>query len=59
MSIGANTQVLNSVISNSIIGEHTVIRNKIFEKSMIGSQVLMEGNTEQLSTGDFSQSQAG
>ncbi|MFT7591212.1 MAG: glucose-1-phosphate thymidylyltransferase [bacterium] len=54
MSIGDNTKVVNSVISNSIIQTNADIKNASFENSMIGNFVEYDGESNQLSISDYS-----
>jgi glucose-1-phosphate thymidylyltransferase len=54
VSVGNNTTIRNSVISNSIIQEETVIENANFENSMIGNHVTYDGKANQLSISDYS-----
>lgn len=56
VSIGDNSIVKNSVIKNSIIQKNSKIEKKIFKNSMIGNKAKIEGDFEELSLGDFSQS---
>ncbi len=54
VSVGNNTTIRNSVISNSIIQQETVIENANFENSMIGNHVVYDGKANQLSISDYS-----
>ena len=53
VSIGKNTSVSNSIISNSIIQTDSEIKNVNFSDSMIGSNVKLIKEPEDLSIGDF------
>ncbi|HXH18029.1 MAG TPA: hypothetical protein VNJ07_03010, partial [Chitinophagales bacterium] len=53
VSIGDNSDVRHSVISNSIIQNHTRIENKIISNSMIGSHVQLIAPPEEASIGDY------
>lgn len=53
VSIGDNTKVDNAVISNSIIQSNTQIENRIFANSMVGNHVVLKGEKEDISIGDF------
>ena len=53
VSIGKNTSVSNSIISNSIIQTDSDIKNVNFSDSMIGSNVKLIKEPEDLSIGDF------
>lgn len=53
VSIGSNTTILNSVISNTIIQKNTHLQSIITENSMIGSHVQFIGNSKDLSIGDY------
>jgi len=55
VSIGANTKIENTVISNSIIQDGTTISNSNISASMIGSYVQVEGKQDSLSIGDYNQ----
>lgn len=52
-SIGANTSISKSVVSNIIVQENTTIANKVIENSMIGNFVTYTGKAEDLSIGDY------
>ena len=54
VSIGANSSIENAVVSSSIIQTHSKIRNTTLTNSMIGNFVDYEGNSTQLSIGDYS-----
>lgn len=53
-SIGANTKISNSVLSNSIVQHNTEISNAVISNSMIGSYVKYNGLARDLSIGDYS-----
>ena len=55
VSVGNNTSIKNSVISESLIQESTIITNANIKNSMIGNHVNFEGNTQNVSIGDFNQ----
>jgi glucose-1-phosphate thymidylyltransferase len=55
VSIGANTKIENTVISDSIIQDGTTISNSNISASMIGSYVQVEGKQDSLSIGDYNQ----
>lgn len=54
-TIGKNTTVKASVISNTIVQDNTHIENKILNNSMIGSHTKMVGRADALSVGDFNE----
>ena len=54
VSVGDNTTIKNSVISNSIIQTNTQIKNASFDNSMIGNFVEYDGKSNQLSISDYS-----
>lgn len=54
VSIGNNTVVRNSVITNSIIQSHTIIENANLNNSMIGNHVEYDGTANELSMSDYS-----
>ena len=55
VSIHKNTKIINSEISNSIIGESTVVRNATISDSMIGNNCKYNGDYKSISIGDFSE----
>jgi glucose-1-phosphate thymidylyltransferase len=57
VSIGKNTKIENSVISNSIIMDKTIIKHANINNSIIGSHVKYSGRMLSLSIGDFSESE--
>ena len=54
VSVGAGTQIENSIVSNSIIQNSSRIQNKIIANSMIGNAVSHKGCAEEYSIGDYS-----
>lgn len=54
VSVGNNTKLSNSVISNSMIGNNTRISNARLDNSMVGSFVELQKEAEELSMGDYS-----
>ena len=54
VSLGANTLVENSNISNSIIQTNCKIKNAVISNSMIGNFAEYKRNAEDLSLGDYS-----
>mgnify|MGYP002621542359 CR=1 FL=1 len=56
VSIGSNSKVQNSVISNSIIQSNTSIQNSILDNSMIGHYSEFVNKPEQVSLSDYSSS---
>lgn len=55
VSIGKNTRIKNTIVSDSLIQEDTTIENRTFTNSMIGSKVSLIGRLEDLSIGDYNQ----
>ncbi len=55
VSIGKNTVIENSNITNSLIQNENLIQNADLKDSMIGSFVKYNGNFERLSLGDYSE----
>ena len=53
VSLGSGTEVVNCNISNSIIQQETILKNVVISDSMIGSKVAYNGQTLDLSLGDF------
>jgi glucose-1-phosphate thymidylyltransferase len=54
VSIGTGTQVMDSIVKNSIIQHSTKISTTHFADSMIGSNANLKGLARDLSLGDFS-----
>jgi len=54
VSIGADCEIKNSIISNSIIGNGTLVEKMILEKSLIGRNVHLKGQATRLNLGDES-----
>jgi len=55
VSIGANTKIENSIVSDCIIQDSTTISNANISASMIGSYVNYEGSHDTLSIGDYNE----
>ena len=55
VSIGAETQLENSTIKNSIIQSKTKISNANLDNAMIGNHVVFDGKFETVSLGDYSE----
>ena len=55
VSIGDNSTIENSTISNTIIQTNTTIRNSTLNNSMIGNFVKINDNTQELSIGDYNE----
>ena len=55
MTIGKKTVIEESIIKNSIINNDTIIRRMNFKDSLIGIHVQIEGRSEILNFGDYSQ----
>lgn len=54
VSIGKNTVIKNCEISNSILQSNCQIENVKFNNSMIGNYVILNGESNQFSIGDYS-----
>ncbi len=54
VSIGKNTIIKNCEISNSILQSNCQIENVKFNNSMIGNYVVLNGESNQFSIGDYS-----
>jgi glucose-1-phosphate thymidylyltransferase len=52
-SIGENCVIAASVVSNSIVQTNTIIKNANIAGSMIGNYAMCEGNSADLSIGDY------
>lgn len=57
VSIGKNSTVRSSIISNAIIQDDSRIENKLIDNAMIGSKAIIIGRKEDLSIGDYNQIQ--
>lgn len=55
VSLGKNSSVENSVITNSIIGENSNIKFAVLDNTMVGNNATWEGKAIELSLGDYSQ----
>ncbi len=55
VSIGAGSEISDSVIENSIIGTETSIDHGVLKNSMIGKNVKLKYNSSDLSVGDFNE----
>ena len=53
VSIGSNTVINDSVITNSIIQSNTSVISKVIDNSMIGNYAILDGKPEEYSMGDF------
>jgi glucose-1-phosphate thymidylyltransferase len=54
VSIGTNSKIESSVVTNSIIQANAVIANAVIDNSMIGNFAEYKNSPEQLSLGDYS-----
>ncbi len=55
VSIGENTVIENSTISNTIIQTNTTINNSTLSNSMIGNFVKINNSSQELSVGDYNE----
>lgn len=55
VSIGKNSEISNSVVSNAIIQDGSKIENYILSNTMVGSNALLKGRPQDLSVGDYNQ----
>lgn len=55
VSIGDNTKITNSTISNSIIQTNSTIEDSTVSNSMVGNHVYIKGSTHELSVGDYNE----
>ena len=55
VSIEQNTEINNSIISNSLIQSNTIISNKLLTNSMLGNYVKISGNIDDLNIGDYTE----
>lgn len=58
VSLGSNTVVENSVISNSIVQSHARLSNTVVTNSMVGNYAGVYGKAADLSIGDYNTIQA-
>lgn len=54
VSLGKNTQVINSSIANSLVQTHAVIENANLDNAMIGNHAKFNGKFTSISIGDYS-----
>ena len=54
-SIGKNTKVTSSVISEAIVQENTTISGVVIKNSMVGNHVVLKSREQDLSVGDYNQ----
>jgi glucose-1-phosphate thymidylyltransferase len=55
VSIGDNSKIENSTISNTIIQKNSTIKNSSLKNSMIGNFVTINNNSQELSVGDYNE----
>lgn len=55
VSIGANTQISNTNVKNSIIQSQSTIKNATLDQAMIGNHVYFDGNFKAVSLGDYTE----
>ncbi|MFN3952203.1 MAG: sugar phosphate nucleotidyltransferase [Thermaurantimonas sp.] len=53
VSVGEGTQIENSILSQTILGQNTVIKNVTLTNSMIGNHVQFDGRFKEVSIGDY------
>lgn len=53
VSVGANSKVVGSVISNTIIQEKSTIEHTNLKDSMVGNHVVIKNKPQDLSVGDY------
>lgn len=54
VSLEKGSQVENSVITRSVIGQNSTVKNSVIEKSLLGNSVICEGKPDEWSLGDYS-----
>jgi len=52
-SIGDNTKITSSVVSNTIVQKNTKISNSVIKNSMVGNYAEINGSARELSVGDY------
>jgi len=55
VTIGAESEIVNSVLSHCIVGEHSHIRQAILHQSIVGNHVRLTGKAHEVNIGDYSQ----
>ena len=55
VSIAGGSQVIKSVVENTIINENAVIRNALIRESLIGENAAFSGQFSKLNIGDSSE----
>lgn len=53
VSVGVNSKIENTVISNTIIQDHSTVKNSVVANSMIGSHAHYNATAKDLSIGDY------
>lgn len=54
VSVEANARIEHAVVSDSIIGENTLVKNSVITNSLLGNHVDCRAKPEELSLGDYS-----
>lgn len=54
VSIGQNSKLENTIITNSIVQTHAIIKNAVIDNSIISNYAEYYGNKKELSIGDYS-----
>jgi glucose-1-phosphate thymidylyltransferase len=54
VSVGNNSTVENTVITNSIIQNKSTIKNAVLDNSMVGNSSKFVGSKDELNLGDYS-----
>jgi glucose-1-phosphate thymidylyltransferase len=52
VSIGENTSINSSIVSNSIIGSFSELKNAVLHDSVVGSDASLRGLSQSLNIGD-------
>ncbi|MBT5438874.1 MAG: nucleotidyltransferase, partial [Flavobacteriales bacterium] len=55
VSVGAKSEITDSIVSNSIIQQNTLVSNMNLKDSMVGAQSKVNGTTRNLSIGDYTE----
>ena len=53
VSIGANTKVSDTIMSNSLVQNDTEINHSNLKAAMIGAKASIRGTVQDMSVGDF------
>lgn len=55
VSIAEKSEIINSIVKNSIISEHARVENVLLNQSIIGSNAIIKGKYDKINLGDSSE----